>query len=87
MKNYIVRNCPALNHLSELSLIANDNSLKKCYICYMQPNFCKDITDCVMKRIVERCSLYEFNYPVNQAIIMLTQNIKDMLEIEECENE
>lgn len=52
MKNYIVRNCPALNHLSELSLIANDNSLKK---CYMQPNFCKDITDCVIKRIVENC--------------------------------
>lgn len=65
-------------------IIKNCGCNPACDECYTR---CKDITNCVLKRIVERCNLYEFNYPVNQAIQMLTQNIKNMLEIEECENE
>lgn len=73
---YIITNCPAIEPYCTCA---------KYYDSHKQISTrCKDITDCVMKRIVERHNLYEFNYPVNQAIQMLTQNIKNMLEIEEC---
>ena len=69
MSKYIIRNCSTINN----------------NWCRDKQKHCKDITDCVMKRIVESCNFYEFNYPVNQAIQMLTQNIKNMLEIEEVD--
>ena len=72
---YIIKNCPL--YIQDTEECAE----------YFDFRMCKDVTDCPLKRIVERCSLFEFNYPVNQAIQMLTQNIKNMLEIEECENE
>ena len=75
MKNYNVRNCPAFRGwLCDEQFLKTDRMLD-----------CKDIHNCLLKRIYERCELYGFNYPINQAIQMLTRNIKNMLEIEECE--
>lgn len=82
-KKYVITNCPA--YRTECEEIFNFLDSEKIFnACLKSAGIsCKDITDCPLKRIVERCNLYELNYPVNHAIQMLTQNIKDMLEIEE----
>lgn len=83
MNKYIIRNCPAfvLMRTATSGIYFNMCGIAKGH------THCKDNTDCLLKRIMERCSLFEFNYPVNQAIIMLTQNIKNMLEIEKADDQ
>lgn len=78
MNKYIIKNCPAI---TKSTVCVNDK----------YSNLCKDITDCVMKRIVELCDtnvskvLYDGE---NIKLIKgndLAVEILELLEIEECE--
>lgn len=88
---YIVRNCPAFTE--------DDNRYGLCfddYNGYCKP--CKDITECLLKRIVNElrnddcdilyngnCFMYKNH--AECCNLLLSEKILELLEIEECENE
>ena len=73
MKKHIIWNCPANNTFWGCR---GDKKLKR---------HCKDITDCVLKRIANECK-WETSIDVNVRGD-LAERILSELEIEECENE
>ena len=72
MKKYIIKNCPAITQMTKLC----DNACPKITMC-------KDIPDCLLKRIVNECK-WETNIDVNDRGD-LAERILSELEIEECE--
>lgn len=71
---YIIKNCPAFTE--------EDNRYGLCfddYNGYCKP--CKDITDCLLKRIVDVCREQNLKYDTTACSVL------ELLEIEECENE
>lgn len=84
---YIIKNCPAITQMTKLC----DNACP-------EVTMCKDITDCLLKRIVNECKMnmsdgdlkYILEHKNNEGIIWLTDsskailNILKLLEIEEC---
>ena len=82
---YIIRNCPICEHCDW------DNGygeLEEGYICKritIDSFECKDIEKCLLKRIVEKCKLFQNNYLVNDGVQLLTTNILNSLDIQEVE--
>lgn len=70
MTKYIIKNCPACR---PYDVFGRDN--EGC--CYLKMEYCKDVDDCVMKQIVEKCGEYWGND--------LTTEVLSMLEKQECE--
>lgn len=90
MTKYIIKNCPCLYEYGKGDCC---NDLR-----YDQHTLCQDCTDCLLKKIVEKCETH-FNFcdncvgDVNIDCIDCTQGgkaimgnyILEMLEIKECE--
>lgn len=74
MSKYIIKNCPACFLCSDKHVCDENND-----------KYCKDITDCVLKQIVEKCKLFQNNYLVNDGVQLLTTNILNSLDIQEVE--
>lgn len=77
MSKYIIKNCPAC-YLCSNKYICDENNDK----------YCKDITDCVLKQIVELCkgSIRENERDIYRAGRMsLAINILGLLDIQEVE--
>ena len=72
MKKYIIKNCP---YYSE------DETLDG----YENMADCQNITNCLLKQIVEKCKLFQNNYLVNDGVQLLTTNILNNLDIQEVE--
>lgn len=68
---YIIRNCPSFYR----DFCGADDT---------DDYFCCDETNCILKQIVEKCKLFQNNYLVNDGVQLLTTNILNSLDIEEC---
>lgn len=97
MNKYIIKNCPSLNQARNLC----NEIISTCCADYNMGKevvWCKDCTDCLLKRIVKKCKTH-LNFcdncdgDVNIDCIDCTQGgkaimsnyILELLEIEECE--
>lgn len=93
MKRYIVRNCPAIKEITTLLTSEPPQFQKEWHCCTTGSNLknCKNITDCVMKRIVELCDtnvskvLYEGETLKFVEGNPLAKKILELLEIEEVD--
>ena len=82
---YIIKNCP------------NYRNREVDYTCTVEviSSDCHNCTDCVMKRIVEKCreaqeimdkeEYYEDDFDTFNGESIMAETIMDMLDIEECE--
>lgn len=76
MKKYIIKNCPAY---------------KGCCTNEFRQGLCSDISDCLLKRIVELCKITEYRvFNHKREVIgikpsLLAGRILSLLEIEEAE--
>ena len=68
MSKYIIKNCPATKGTN--GFCADERT----------EVFCEDVTDCLLKQIVEKC--YDYKLYSSQD---LAEEILSMLEIQECE--
>lgn len=84
---YIIRNCNVLYFNPDKTAICNDLMIE----C---PCYCKDRTDCLLKRIVEYCKsenefynnkVYKKDVELGRAIA--AGNVLQLLDIQECEND
>lgn len=87
---YVIKNCPAILPMTKLCDSENME---------IPSDYCKDITDCLLKRIVEKCKMnmpddgfkYVLEHKNDEGIIWLTDsakailNILQLLEIEEVD--
>lgn len=72
---YIIRNCPAYCYLG-----------KECHNEESQYGVsCCEVTNCVMKRIVELCEQYKKDYNTTNGVWLLANNITNLLDIQEVE--
>lgn len=95
---YIIKNCP------NCWTYNRSNSKAECGLTYTKGGFknesesvkyCKDINDCLLKQIVEKCKgeweIIDGNPKytgfVELGMKMQSKNILDLLDIEECEDE
>lgn len=92
MNKYIIKNCPS--HLFDIEfnehICTQTDNLFEC-----GHNYCQDCTNCLLKRIVEKCKEQEdpqiwdyktdIEYFIHSARHSLAKEILSMLEIEECE--
>lgn len=72
---FIIKNCPACRNYD---VFGRDN--EGC--CYLQMKYCKDVKDCIMKRIVTLCEAWIQIHWVSRNC---AYQILTMLQIEECE--
>lgn len=79
---YLISNCPAITQMTKLC----DNACPKVQMC-------KDISDCLLKKIVSECasakhraSDYSTN-AYNDGIYYQADRVLGFLRIEECEND
>ena len=73
---YIIKNCPAFCDVDDdWNCINRDTEELKC----------QNYTDCLLKRIVEKCGQYKKDYITTNGVWLLANKISSMLEIEECE--
>lgn len=69
---YIVRNCPCYTSKGDY------------YDCWAnQDTWCENITDCVIKQVIEKCNKYKSIYPVMSSVYIFINEILDMFDIEE----
>jgi hypothetical protein len=94
---YVIRNCPAYQkELVTMDFKTGETKTTDKNYCInpFYPNTCQDCTDCVMKRIVERCRKEQeyhkewqketgFNYAATG--FRLANDILQLFDIEECE--
>ncbi len=73
MNKYIIKNCPACHNYS--GNIYNCEQMRDTLY-----ELCKDYTNCLLKRIVEKC--YDYELYSSQDLV---EEILSMLDIEECE--
>ena len=80
MNKYVIKNCPAYMYDKQF----NRNVCKKNLIPYETCcEECQDITDCVMKKIVEKCREdWE-----DSTVLKFQRELLDMLEIEAIKKE
>lgn len=88
MSKYVIKNCPACR---QYNVFGVDD--KPC--CYSDMKYCQDCTDCVMKKIVEKCreaqeimdkeEYYEDDFDTFNGESIMAETIMDILEIQECE--
>lgn len=67
---YIIKNCP---------IFETD------YYCGENLDKCADCTDCVLKRIVEKCKDIKKDHYWGMREIRFSQEILELLDIQECE--
>ena len=89
MNKYIIKNCPAV-YIFKSGYSCNN-------LDYDEHKFCKDVTDCLLKRIVELCNKIkplEISSAQKQLTnvwadrgYVLAQDILNLLEIEEVDEE
>ena len=97
MRNYIVRNCPAYQkELVTMDFKTGETIITDKNYCInpFLPNACQDCTDCLLKRIANKCkaekdkgfvmSRYGGEVPVSRGYDLACRILKE-LEIEECE--
>lgn len=88
MSKYVIKNCPAC--------VISPSVCSEWHTKHGgKAKDCSDITDCVMKRIVEKCreaqeimdkeQYYEDDFDTFNGESIMAETIMDMLEIEECE--
>lgn len=73
---YLIRNCPALYQINGMT---NE--------CLGTDYQCQDCTDCILKQIVELCNEYSGTWEDCDYSNGLSDEILELLEIEECESE
>lgn len=88
MTNYIVKNCPACH---PYDVFGRDN--EGC--CYLEMKYCKEVTNCLMKQIAEKCldaiktydnnQFYEDDLDFFMGKHCGAEEILDLLEIQEGE--
>lgn len=94
MKNYIVRNCPSIEDIADYE-INKDGDFVQTGIdtpdyCVKNKKQCKDITNCLLKRIVDKCKDYKLIAYEGEFYKLIQENAKakeilELLEIEEVE--
>ena len=84
MNKYIIKNCPCLYEYGKGDCC---NDLK-----YDQHTLCKDCTDCLIKQVINKCTValevFDKHKDKNlyaQGRCATTENILQLFEIEECE--
>ena len=85
MTKYIIKNCPSLNQARNLC----NEIISTCYTDYnmgREAVLCKNCTDCLLKRIVEKCKEECDPKSVDWDIDVeyFAKEILSMLELEEC---
>lgn len=84
MKRYVIKNCPShFNNVQMLEFSEGDCNSDK-----VTETYCKDNTDCLMKRIVEICKKginSKDCYSRMYGGMFYCKPILELLEIEECE--
>ena len=75
---YIIKNCNVIFKNGDFYFCQSSENLAKNV-------YCRDCTDCILKQIVEKCKLFQNNYLVNDGVQLLTTNILNSLDIQECE--
>jgi hypothetical protein len=84
MKKYIIKNCPSLNQARNLC----NEIINTCCADYNMGKpvvNCQDCTDCLLKRIVEKCKFLINTFDYDRGANYTANEILSMLEIEECE--
>ena len=80
MNKYVIKNCPAFVQSSYKN---RDWAIENA--CELIDDRCCIKQNCVLKQIVEKCKLFQNNYLVNDGVQLLTTNILNSLDIQECE--
>lgn len=75
---YIVKNCPSCK---EYNVFGVDTD----WCCYDKHDYCKNITDCVIKQVIEKCKKHadESIYCGHCSIENLGYSLLNMFDIEE----
>lgn len=77
---YIVKNCPFLFN----SYYASGKTVRfECNDGNHDDKLCRDVTDCVIKQVIEKCNKYKGIYPVMSSVYIFINEILDMFDIEE----
>ena len=79
---YVIKNCPLYEQYDSFNLKKCKDS-SSCNGIHI--DFCKDINDCLLKQIVEKCKEVTESLYVCNDMYRFADNILDLLEIEECE--
>lgn len=77
MSEYVIKNCPACRIAPSCCTEWN--------LLHGEWKDCKDINDCVIKRIVEKCSKKFYDNDFDKGKLFMANEILLMLGIEECE--
>ena len=76
---YIVRNCPSAKYRMgmpwKILCEKESNCVKSIY--------CAGCTNCVIKRVVDKCNKYKSIYPVMSSVYIFINEILDVFDIEE----
>ena len=83
-KKYIITNCPSLNQARNLC----NEIISTCYADYnmgREAVWCEDCTDCLLKKIVEKCREEIRTNDRWSDSRTFAEEILELLEIEECE--
>lgn len=88
-KKIIIRNCP---NITFIDFWRED---KQSSYCKLKHCSCENYTDCVMKKIVEKCreaqeimdkeQYYEDDFDTFNGESIMAERVMDILDIEECE--
>lgn len=79
---YIIRNCPAINQNFEDEFVCTSQIKVKSF-----PFYCQNCTDCLLKQIVEKCKDIKKDHYWGMREIRFSQEILELLDIQECEND
>ena len=74
--SYIVRNCPCIKHYDDIEL---DN---RCMSDQGIPFFCENNSNCVVKRVIEKCT-NAINTTFNNECFELATEVTNLFDIEE----
>ena len=81
---YIIKNCDILRNTAEITIKGFEEKEKD--VCLANHKKCQDCSDCIIKKIVEKCR-YQLNKPNEHPFVLgakdLAKNILSDLEIEE----
>ena len=83
---YIIKNCP--NFIAEYSYFDACKCKKSNTKNGVHQQYCKDIPDCLLKQIAEKCKIYkdmDANTTNDYARREVALKILEMLDIKECE--
>lgn len=73
---YIIKNCPCIKHYDEIEL--DNRCMSDQYIHF----FCKNITDCVIKQVIEKCKYAISHYSNLRILSTMAEQILQLFDIE-----